>query len=666
MKKGIYLLLFLNIFAGLNAQSENQDSLNTSISTWKLGNHFSNIIPLEVDTSLKSFQIYNKLYDEYIFPSYLGNLGSPGISNNYFQRKQSKFFFLQHFMPYLNMPGNQVYINTKKPFSEFVYSTGGGRQQQEQVLKFLHTQNINPLFNAGLKLDLYSSDGQYSYQKGSDISFLFFTSYQGNQYSIFGHAGMNTIKMDENGGIQNDSDLEGQLAQDVPTNLDAFNTASTLMKNKNVFFTQYFTIGKFQSGKDRDSSGIAVVGDQEGKHWAKLVHVFQYSTNHKIYSDLDPNSGFYRNIYIDSTNTSDSVYFRTLYNSLALNLQSNPDGKFHLGFSVGIENEINRYSYDITPVYTVNYEPAGEYVFPDFTALLYLNDSTAKRRTHEDISNTALFGRIVNDLGENLGWEANGKLYFQGYKAGSLNIDVQLFKSFNTKKGTSQIVLHGQFRNERPIYWLNHFSSNNFSWENDLNFENDIRVGGLYKHPARMFMISADLAILSNKVYIDSLALPAQESTSFMVFSALVQKDFSLWKFKFDNKLNVQYTGDSYVLPLPLLSFRNSTYLEHNFIFDWTKGELLTQLGFDLYYHTAFYTHAYMPSTGRFYSQTEKEVGNYPFIDVFLNFNVKRTRIFLKYEHVTSGMIGYNFFTVLHYPMNQGVFKFGFSWLFHD
>jgi len=666
MKKGIYVLLFLIICLGVNGQAPDKDSLNTSISIWKLGNNYSNIISAEVDTSLKGFQVYNKLYDEYIFPSYLGNLGSPGISNNFFRREPSEFFFLQHFLPYLNMPVDQVYFNTKKPFSEFAYSMGGGRTQQEQVLKFLHTQNINPKFNAGIKLDLYSSDGQYSYQKASDISFLFFTSYQGNRYSIFGHAGMNNIKMKENGGIQTDSDLEEKLTQDIPTRLDAFNSASTQMKNKNLFIAQYFTIGKFKSSTSADSSNIAVVGDQEGKHWAKLVHVLQYSTNHKLYADLDPNTGFYRNIYIDSTNTFDSVYFRSFNNSLALNLQSNPDGNFHLGFSVGIENELNRYSYDITPVYTVNYEPAGEYVFPDFTAVLYLNDSTAKRRSNENISNTALFGRVVNDLGEKLGWEANGRLYFQGYKAGNLNINGQLFKYFDTKKGTSQIILHGQFRNEKPTYWLNHFSSNNFSWENDLDFENDIRVGGFYKHPVRMFLLSAELSILSNKVYFDSLALPAQESTSFMVFSAMVQKDFSLWKFKFDNKLNFQYTGNSYVLPLPLFSFRNSTYLEHNFIFAWTNGELLTQLGFDLYYHTAFYAHAYMPSTGRFYSQTEKNVGNYPFIDAFLNLNVKRTRIFLKFEHVTSGMIAYDFFTALHYPMNQRVFRFGFSWLFHD
>lgn len=73
-----------------------------------------------------------------------------------------------------------------------------------------------------------------------------------------------------------------------------------------------------------------------------------------------------------------------------------------------------------------------------------------------------------------------------------------------------------------------------------------------------------------------------------------------------------------------------------------------------------------MPSTGRFYIQNEKKIGNYPFFDAFVNFKVKRTRFFAKFTHVNSGWTGDNYFTILHNPMSRRVFIFGLSWSFYD
>ena len=166
---------------------------------------------------------------------------------------------------------------------------------------------------------------------------------------------------------------------------------------------------------------------------------------------------------------------------------------------------------------------------------------------------------------------------------------------------------------------------------------------------------SANLGLLSNLVYFDTLAPPAQESSTFPVFSGDLQKDFHLWKFRFLNMLNIQFSGNQEAMPLPLMSFRNSTFFDHRFWFPWTNGRLHLQVGFDLYYHSTYYAPAYMPATGQFYNQQERKIGDYPYLDAFLNVKVKRTRIFLKYEHVTSGVLGYEFFTILHYPMNQRV-----------
>ena len=90
------------------------------------------------------------------------------------------------------------------------------------------------------------------------------------------------------------------------------------------------------------------------------------------------------------------------------------------------------------------------------------------------------------------------------------------------------------------------------------------------------------------------------------------------------------------------------------------------QTGFDLYYQTRWYGYAYMPATGRFYVQREKRLGNYPFMDAYLNVKIQRLRFFFKLQHFSSKLFGPDYFTVVDYPMNQLFFKIGFSWTFYD
>jgi hypothetical protein len=73
-----------------------------------------------------------------------------------------------------------------------------------------------------------------------------------------------------------------------------------------------------------------------------------------------------------------------------------------------------------------------------------------------------------------------------------------------------------------------------------------------------------------------------------------------------------------------------------------------------------------MPATGRFYRQDQVRTGNYPFINVFLNIKLKRTRIFVMLDHVNSGIMGYNYYMVPTYPMNARMFRYGIAWTFYD
>ena len=67
-----------------------------------------------------------------------------------------------------------------------------------------------------------------------------------------------------------------------------------------------------------------------------------------------------------------------------------------------------------------------------------------------------------------------------------------------------------------------------------------------------------------------------------------------------------------------------------------------------------------------YYLQDKKEIGNYLYMDVFINIKIQRARFFLTYTHFNASFMGRSYYMVPNYPMQDGAFKFGISWRFHD
>ena len=70
------------------------------------------------------------------------------------------------------------------------------------------------------------------------------------------------------------------------------------------------------------------------------------------YQDLLPTSGFYRNILVTPDLTNDSIYSRTIKNTIRFDFSTDETRKVALGGGVGIRNELSRYSYIIPVPYT--------------------------------------------------------------------------------------------------------------------------------------------------------------------------------------------------------------------------------------------------------------------------------------------------------------------------
>jgi hypothetical protein len=107
---------------------------------------------------------------------------------------------------------------------------------------------------------------------------------------------------------------------------------------------------------------------------------------------------------------------------------------------------------------------------------------------------------------------------------------------------------------------------------------------------------------------------------------------------------------------------RTSIYYR-NYVF---KKALLLDIGLDVFYNTAYKAPNYMPATGQFYIQQTTSVGNYPYIDLFIDAQIKKARIFLKIEHVNSGLFGQTYLQYPNHPMNDRAFKLGINWRFFN
>ena len=73
---------------------------------------------------------------------------------------------------------------------------------------------------------------------------------------------------------------------------------------------------------------------------------------------------------------------------------------------------------------------------------------------------------------------------------------------------------------------------------------------------------------------------------------------------------------------------------------------------------------SYDPALAEFYVQTNRQYGNFPMVDFFVDGKIRTMRIYLKLEHFNASLTGYNYYSAPGYPYRDMVFRFGVEWNF--
>lgn len=505
---------------------------------------------------------------------------------------------------------------SERMFTNVRYSNGVNR---ENYLNANFTRGFGQLINLGFDFTRINSLGFYSQQQNiiTDMSVYGTVRSKDNRYRAVLMFDYSNLKVDENGGIANDSVFELNLTSGrnfVSVNLPQ---SSNHWKGFDVGLDQRFFLVKQDS-----SSG-------KTKLRSAMFHTFSVGRHSMVYANVpDTSSSFYENILSDTSLTYDSTNLLGVTNSIRFELIAGDSSKNRVfeKISAGVTHAYHRVSYDSSFV------------------------------TH--IHNVSVLGNLKGSLLEGLDWDANVNFMVYGYNILDLKVDGGIDYTI----GRSRFDAFVDYNLYRPDYITSRYKGNHFSWSNDWLQTQHLKTGLAYSQERLRFKGSFTYHVIDNMVLYGADRLPYQSNTVNQIMVLRLQEHFRMrWvHLVLDGAVQWKLTGDE--IRVPIAMGRGMLYYQN----DLFKKKLRLQVGVEASYSMSYYANSYNPALSDFHLQNDKQVGNYPFIDVFLNLRVKKLRAFVKFTHINAGWLGYNYYHVPHYPVNDFAWKFGINWAFLD
>ncbi|WP_336527053.1 putative porin, partial [Bacteroides acidifaciens] len=313
------------------------------------------------------------------------------------------------------------------------------------------------------------------------------------------------------------------------------------------------------------------------------------------------------------------------------------------------------------------YAKAGLTAFASYKISKYTLMNMNGSLSHDKYNENEIFvgGELSKGEGNVLHYHAIGEVGLAGKAIGQFNVKGDIDLNFPLWKDTVSLIARGEISNKLAPFYMRHYHSKHFLWDNDMDKEFRTRIEGELSIARWRTRLKAGVENIKNYTYFNQQATPEQKSGSLQVLSASLNQDFKLGIFHLDNEMIWQKSSDQTVLPLPDLSLYHNFYMQ----FKLAKKVLSVQLGADVRYFTKYNAPAYTPAIQNFHLQSANDqvkIGGYPIVNVYANLHLKRTRFYVMMYHVNQGVSRPNYFLSPHYPINPRFLKFGLSWNFYD
>jgi len=600
-----------------------------------------------LDTSITGFQDYDLLTKSSYFYATLGNIGSPynPLYPSLFDQTGGFDFGIHTLDRYLFQNDSIRYFRVLKTYTELEY-VQGAKKELNFIARF--SRNIYRGLNLGFTFHVSNSPGAYLQQKTNLINFVLTTQFfsKTKRYGLVANFLTNRIKDDENGGIKYDSIFE----QNLETNRQIFEVnlpdAQNRVKETGLYLKQFFNLTR------HDLYNLDSAGKQKKRiELGRISYSFLYDRQTFHYIDNDLTSGFYNTFYFDTTQTSDSIIVQRIENLISW---SNPsfDSSRHyrrIQFEFKLKHQYIEITYPDLHYYEISF-PLG------WSTMEIVNPY--KRYFLNQIIPSAWFSfRPFHTFR----LEAYADYVLGTYNEGDFTVNARVSQILGSEERNIGVLsIAGNYRYHEPDWFFQHYQSNNFIWNN--SWQKEALISAEAEYSMKYFSLGASMSRISNYVYLDTSAIPRQEGKEIGYIRSWLNMDVDVWRFNFKGEFAFQTIQGPNVIRVPAFIGSLDIYFTQPLF----KGAAVIQPGLHFFYNTRYYADRYMPATRMFYLQDKKEIGNYLYMDVFINIKIQRARFFLTYTHFNSSFMGRSYFMVPSYPMQDAAFKFGVSWRFHD
>ena len=601
-----------------------------------------------VDTTYMDHPMRSQLNDYSISNITNSNIVSPVQSRVYFDRQKNvDFLFADPYAPYIITPQQVKYYHTTTPYSTVAYKKGFVTDLAQNDISFSFTGNVSRRTNLGMTIDYLNSFGRFANQEGKTVFGSIFGSYNGDHYSLQSSFTWNTLSNFENGGLSNPSDLQGVLQpEDMPVKMRGMSALRYISGYLNHYYSICVERERKVNYRERDEEGKWVKKDSIKIEYVPVTtfrHIFEVNDATKRYVEKSIGQSILPNLYRDSTATNDSVACLTIKNTLAVTFEEEFNTWLKFGAMVYAMNENQRHILIDTLL------PA-----PDLPDSIYLPEWS---------NNTYIGGALYKNRGKHIHYGFDGNVCLVGYKLGEFQVNGHMDAGFRLGKDSMTIAAKAFFRNETPDYYLQHYRSNHYQWENTFQKTLRLHVSGEVAYPTQWVKPKLNVSFenITKHIYFDTNGLPQQMDGNIQVLAADLQLNITTPWINLDNHVIYQHASSD-KLPLPALTLYHNLYYHGC----WFKA-LDAQIGVDMRFFTKYYAPILNPALGQFCVQNQEQVGNYPVMNVYANFYVRslRLKLFAQYQHFNASFMGKQYFEMPGYPMAPDMFRAGLAWHFY-
>lgn len=639
------------------ADNEEEDQQERKSYAWELIPPLGLHEPAPIDTSLYNyFRPFVASQQSIAFAS-TGNLGGEGLNMILMDRKpMSQFFFRDAISMWLPMQGNHKFYNTRIPMTLLSYNTSGSHDTGQDRLQATFSGNVNAKLQIGAMADYLYSRGSYNYQSVKDFSYDLSSSYIGDRYEMQLFYNHYYFVNQENGGITDDlyildpAALQGGTAtinpKSIPTRLTG---AFSRMSGEEIYLNNRYKVGYWEVTPPNDTIPEDTVEHRTYIPVSSFIWTIDFNRSKHVFDNNNPSQGreFWENTYLSLNGTNDVTTYWSLSNTFGISLLEGFNKYAKAGIGAYLTHEIRRYNQtpDTIPIYG-DERPEGLTPYPF--------DEKIAPKTTENLLYVG--GQLTKQQGRLLRYNVNARFGLLGPAAGDIRVEGEVSTLFKLKNDSVRITGYGNFANEAVPYLMKRYVSNHFIWDNDFGKTRRFKVGGYLTLPFTGTYLNVGVENIQNLIYFNEQSLPTQYGGNVQVFSASLHQDFRYKALNWRNQITYQTTSNQGVLPAPKLAIYSNLYVLFKI-----AGVLHVQLGVDCDYYTKYHAPNYQPATMSFANQQEIEVGNYPFMNVYVNMKLKRARFYIMMSHVNQGLMGNRYFALPHYPMNPRRFQMGVS-----